>query len=589
VVVVACLARGRAVFVPLALSVLLTFLLAPVVGFLQRWLGRVGAVLVVVVLAFSVLGAVGWVMTQQLTSLADELPRYRDNIRQKVADVRGASRGGSLEKVQETVKDIQEQIAEETPGRPPVAPVPVVPARPGGRLWNFPTALGPVLDGLATAGLVVILVIFMLLEREELRSRIIRLFGTGQLAVATKAVDEAGRRIGRYLGRQSLINGTFGLGAGLGLLLLGVPYAFLWGILGAVLRFLPYVGPWAAALGPILLGLAVFEGWTRPLLVAGLYVVLELVTNMVLETVLYAGAAGVSQVGLLVAVAFWTWLWGPLGLLLATPLTVCLVVLARHVRGLEVVAMLIGDEPVLGPGPRLYQRLLAQDQDEATEVLEEHLARHGLERVYDDVVIPALALFRRDGAEGRLHEEDERAVLGGLGAVLDDVVGDGAGAPEVPAGPPAVLGVPAGHPVDALALHGLARALAPAGIRLEVASDRLLSSEVAAAAASGEVAVVCVAAVAPGGLAQARYVVKRLRARAPGARLVVGRWGAPGPDPEAAEALRAAGADQVTQGLGETREAVAAWLQGLGRGAPERAPSGSVPATLASSPAPGDR
>jgi predicted PurR-regulated permease PerM len=273
----------------------------------------------------------------QISSLADELPAYRENIREKIADIRGAGQRGSLQKVQEAVKDIQQEITKSAePSRPPAgAPVTVVQADGATDLWSFPTTLGPVVDALATAGLVIILVVFMLLERADLRNRFIRLAGFRRLTVTTKAFDEAASRISRYLLRQTIINGTLGLGIGVGLFFIGVPHALVWGFLAAVLRFIPYVGVWIAALPPVVLSLAMFPGWARPLLVIALVIVIELVTSMLLEPLLYAGAAGVSEVGLLVAIAFWTWLWGALGLLMATPLTVCLVVVAKYVPGMR--------------------------------------------------------------------------------------------------------------------------------------------------------------------------------------------------------------------------------------------------------------
>ncbi len=213
--------------------------------------------------------------------------------------------------------------------------------------------LPALLGALGNVGLVLVLVVFMLLERLQLRDRLIRVIGSGRMATTTKAMDEAAQRISQYLTMQTLINGTFGLGVALGTLLIGLPYAFVWGFLAAGLRFIPYIGPWAGALLVTLAGLAVFDGWLQPVLIAGLFIALELFTNLVLETYFYSQSAGVSQVALLLAVAFWTWIWGPIGLALATPLTVCLVVLAKYVPDLEIVSVLMSDEPVMGPGQSL--------------------------------------------------------------------------------------------------------------------------------------------------------------------------------------------------------------------------------------------
>ena len=311
---------------PIALAVLLTFVLTPAVGWLERWLGRVPAVLAAVTLVFIVLGLAGWGLARQMDHLADDLPTYRVNILAKIADVRGAGKGGSVEKLQETIEGIKTDLGQSsaptgTPSRPVVVTSELVTGFTGFS-W-----LGPIVGPVGTAGLVLALVIFMLLERRDLRDRLIGLFGYGQLTVTTKAFDEAGTRVSRQLLMQSLVNQVYGIAAGLGLYAIGVPYPLVWATLGAALRFIPYIGPVIGAGAPILVSLAALPGWSGPLWVVGLFVVLELFTNLVLETVLYAGAAGVSQVALLVSLAFWTWLWGPLGLLMATPLTVCLVVL----------------------------------------------------------------------------------------------------------------------------------------------------------------------------------------------------------------------------------------------------------------------
>jgi predicted PurR-regulated permease PerM len=551
VLVITVLYLGRAVLVPLALAILLAFVLTPVVVALQRYVGRVVAVAVVVVLTFSLLGAVVWTLGGQLQGLAHELPAYRHTIRQRILDLRGASRGSAVEKVQEAVKDIQETIA----GR---VQEPAVVTQPdtAARLGNLSTAFGPLADALATTGFVVVLAVFMLLERQELRNRVIRLAGFRRIGRTTKALDEAASRISRYLLMQSLINGLYGLGVGIGLYVLDVPHALLWGFLGGILRFVPYVGPWIAALGPIALSLAVFTGWMLPGMVVLLFVVLELFTNLVLETVLYAGAAGVSAVGLLVAVAFWTWMWGPAGLLMATPLTVCLVVLSRHVPGMRFLATLLGDEPALSADTAYYQRLLAGDHDEAAEIVEAHLATSEPETVYDALMLPPLVYARRDASE--LSDQQEHEVLRGTATILDDVLTAPTGPESAPspAGegtPPGVLGYPAGGEADEIALEMLRRVLDPTRFAVEVSSTRTLSSEVVAAVRERNVAAVCIVALPPGGLPHAKYLCKKLRARFPDLKILAGRWGPPGLGGDGAETLVAAGADAVGGTLLETR------------------------------------
>ena len=259
----------------------------------------------------------------------------------------------------------------------------------------------------------------MLLEREDLRDRLLGVVGHGHLARTTKALDEAGSRVSRQLLLQTVVNLIYGAIAAAGLWLFGVPYPLFWGACGAVLRFIPYLGPLSAAAGPIVIAFAALPGWTRPLEVAAFYAALEIFTNMVLETILYAGAMGVSQVSLMVSVAFWTWLWGPLGLLMATPLTVCLVVLGKHVPGLHFLGTLLSDAPALTPESNYYQRLLARDQAEAVDIVERFVKTDSTNAVFDSMLIPALNFAERDRIEGLLSTAEEAAVIETTRDVLD--------------------------------------------------------------------------------------------------------------------------------------------------------------------------
>ncbi len=297
----------------------------------------------------------------------------------------------------------------------------VVNAEESSTFWPIPLAIGPMVERFASAGLVIVLVIFMLIQREDLRNRLIRLVGYGRLTITTRALEEAGQRISRYLLMQTIINSSFGLAVGLALYLIGLPYAILWGFLAALLRFIPYIGPFAAAIVPSALSLAVFQGWLWPIVVVGLFLTLELLNNMVLEPLLYGESAGVSGVGLLVAIAFWTWLWGPVGLVLATPLTVCVVVFGKYVPGMDFIGVLMSDQPAMESNMSYYQRLVAMDQAEAAEIVEEHLASHPPEQIYDAVLIPALNYARRDRELGRLTDDGEQFVFRATREILEDL------------------------------------------------------------------------------------------------------------------------------------------------------------------------
>ena len=548
VLVFACLALARLVFIPVALASLLALVLTPLVTVVQRrGVHRVLAVVMVVLVTFSVLGGVVWVLAQQVATLANDLPQYRHNIRQKIAEVRLLKRGGSIEKVQDTVKDVVGEIQQDGTRQPAPRSTPAPPPREQGA-WSVPSTVGAVAELVATAGFVIVLVVFMLIERQELRNRIVRLFGHGRVTVTTKAIDEATQGIIRYLLLQSLVNTGFGTAVAIGLFLIGVPYALLWGVLAGLLRFIPYVGTWMAALLPITLSLAVFPGWTKPLVVIALFAVLEPFIYAVVEPLLYGHSIGVSQTALLVAVAFWTWLWGPVGLILATPLTVCLVVIGKYVPDLDFILTLVTDRPVLTPDVAYYQRLVAGDQDEAAEIAEAQLRDSEPVKVYDEVMLPALVYARRDRARGRLNEGEVRSV-----ARMSREIIDGATSTEALSTVKArVLGCAAGDEADEVALRMLADVVAPWGVEVELLPADILTAEVVSRVEVERPACICVAALPPGGIAHTRYLLKRVRARFPDVCIVVGRW-ADGAEEEEAP-LVAAGADRVGRTLAATRD-----------------------------------
>jgi predicted PurR-regulated permease PerM len=572
--IIALVAAGlywlQAVLIPLALAVLLTFLLSPVVSTLQRrGLGRVPSVLVTVLLALSVLGGIGWTLTRQLVTLADELPQYSLNIHRRIADVRGASKGGSVERVQNAVEDAVGEIRKtDKPGVMRQTPVAVI-LEPPSILAHLPTLL----QAVASAMVVTVLMIFMLLERRDLRDRLILLIGYRRMTATTRALDEAGARISRYLLMQSIINGSFGVAVGLGLFLIGVPYAVIWGFLAAALRFIPYVGAFVAALLPLALSLGAFPGWLQPVLVVGLFLVLELVTSMVMEPWLYGQSAGVSQVALLIAVIFWSWLWGPVGLLLATPLTVCLIVLGKHLPALGFIVVLMGDRPVIEAKARYYQRLLARDQDEATDIVEAYVNTAGRESVYDTVLLPALYYAKQDRDRGLLSEGDAQFVGQATREILDVLAHDAPAPSEGDTGDNpgtdtrvGIVGFPARDEADVLGLEMVRHLLDPAQYRMEVSRPGMLVAEVLASVDLHRPTLLCIGAVAPGGLSQARHLCKRLRSQCPELKIVVGRWGLHDEKDADRQHLVAAGADHVQTTVLDTQRTLV--LVGLTRGHP---------------------
>ncbi len=432
-VFVAAMYFGRDILMPLATAILLTFALAPLVGWLvKRHVPRPVAVISVVLAAFAAIILFLVVIAFQLGSLAQNLPRYQANIETKVESIKDARFGeemfGRISQMMERLgRDVEQNGRPENSNgqavgqdKPPPLPVEVVePALKPLQLLR--TILGPLIEPLATGGIIIVVVIFMLMKREDLRDRFIRLVGTGDLNRTTEALQDAGKRVGRYLLMQLVVNTAYAIPLGAALWIIGVPYAVLWGMLALILRFVPYIGPIIASIFPLALALAVDPGWTVVLWTAAIFVALELVSNNFLEPWLYGSRTGLSSIAIIVAAIFWTWLWGPLGLLLSTPLTVCLVVLGRHVPRFQFLDVLLGNEPVLEPYQQHYQRLLSGDPDEATSRAEEYLEDNQLVAFYENIAIPALQLGEQDRVSGAIGSIRRKRVAESALAVVDNL------------------------------------------------------------------------------------------------------------------------------------------------------------------------
>jgi hypothetical protein len=387
----------------------------------------------------------------------------------------------------------------------------------------------------------------MLANREDLRDRLIGLIGHGRLTSTTRAMSDAAERVGRYLLSQLAVNIGFGMVFALGLALIGIPFAPLWGFLAAALRFIPYLGTWAAVAFPLLFSVALAPDWTQPLLLLGFFAVLDLLVGQVIEPLVFGHGTGLSPIALLVAAAFWTWIWGPVGLLLSTPLTVCAVVLGQHVPRLGFLTLLLGNAPPLAPPARLYQRLLARDEREAKERLAEYVAEHKAEAAYDHMVIPALLMARRDRQLGGLAAADEEYVL----AALHDMIGVQAGAEQ--SGQSVVVACPAHHPAEETILAMLSHLLQPDRMHIDPLSARSLPSEVVDRVAALNPAAVFIAVVPPGGVSQAAFLCRLLRKRFRKLKIVVGWWGSERHFDRLLLKMRKAGADYVTTSLTQSR------------------------------------
>ena len=568
-IVIVALYFAKEILLPFALAVLLSFLLTPLVRRLER-LGapRVPAVLVVACLAFSVIGLTAWVVTDQVVELSAKLPEYKGNLISKVRAVSGATRG-KIDEATDTIKEISEELtvddeseeqanttksretltgdepknrvlgffvdnsteAGEQKEKDEAVEVKVV-ALPPSPLEQVQTWLGPLVAPLTTGGVVVVLTLFMSLKREDMRNRIIQLVGTAHLRATTEALDEATRRVSDFLRMQLVINAIYGVCVGTGLYLIGVPNAFLWGVLGLLLRFLPYIGPWLVFAMPLTLSLAVFDDWGHLLMTIGLFVTLELIVNNVLEPWLYGASMGISSVGIICAAIFWTWLWGPIGLVIAMPLTVCLVVAGNYIPRLRFLTVLLGDRATLTIEERFYQRLLALDDEEADRLIADYLQQESREQLYDDVLIPALCLAERDRHDGVLTEQQEAIVLETTRELVEqledsrlaDTEHTGDNDTSVSDSSVRVLCVPGRDQADEVTATMLCQLLAAVGIQAETQSNDALAAELVEYAKTEHADIVVISAVPPGATRHARYLCKRLRAQLPKLPIMVGLW-----------------------------------------------------------------
>ncbi|UFN51315.1 AI-2E family transporter [Roseomonas sp. OT10] len=560
--VVAVLYVARDLLVPLALAVLLAFVLAPVVRlFRKARIPRVGAVLITVVLAFGVLAGAGLLMGRQLASLATDLPLYQARVSAKLSGLTGG--GGLLDRATDMLHDLGENLSRQRPteaaaSRPAeVPPMPVEVRTPSpGPLELVQSVIAPLLGPVAHTGIVIVFVIFLLLYREDLRDRLIKLMGSRDLQRTTAAMDDAAARLSRYFLAQTALNASFGLMISIGLWFIGIPNPVLWGMLAGLMRFVPFIGGFIAAAFPALLAVAIDPGWTTLIWTLGLFLLAEPLMGHVIEPMVYGHSTGLSPIAVLIATAFWAWLWGPLGMLLATPLTVGLVVLGRHVDRLEFLDVLLGDRAALAPPEAFYQRALAGDEDGLIEQADERLRNTTLAAYYDEVALAGLALAQADAARDALKEDRLELVRERVDELVEELAdhdeneiepamdGPVAPAPEdQPTGADQAAASPASlaeawkAPGAVLCLAGRGRFDAQAAAMLTQVLERrgfgtrILPPETLRDPRLGEDAAqvrAIILSVIDGGssVASVRYALRRLRRRFPDAMLLLGAWGA---------------------------------------------------------------
>jgi len=545
IAVIAVLYVAREILIPFAFAITLALILTPGITWLQRMrLGRVPAVALVMIVTIAAAGGIAWLIFNQLVGVANELPLYRQNIDAKLEAMRAPGEG-ALGRAAASIKDLAREltsvpaaVAPPVPSDRGARPLPVqIVDQPANELQNIRDLSQPFLAPLGELGIVLIFSVFMLINQKDLRNRLFRLAGLDRLNVMTQALDDATQRVSRYLLMQLLVNICFGILCGIGLYVIGIPYAALWGSVAGILRIVPYVGAVVSALLPFTLSLAVFDSWLHPLLVLLLFATLELVTSNFVEPWLYGIHTGISALALLLTAVFWTVLWGPAGLILSTPLTVCVVVLGRHVPQFSFLYVLLGDEAALVAEARFYQRLLAMDDQEARAVADLYLRENSLSQLYDAVVLPALAMAEQDRHKGGLDPAREEFIFLSIREMLvefserslksdavsaDDVIAEERD-PAVPAG--RVFCVPANDEADEITAAMLTQLLEQAGhAAIAFPLDASLQHAVGLMAPA-ENDTFCISALPPFAFARARTLSRELQLRFPRTKVMIGVWG----------------------------------------------------------------
>lgn len=565
-IIVIALHFGQALLVPLALAALLAFVLDPLVTRLRRiGVPMVLAVTLVVATTLALLGSLATLGAQQITTLSGELPTYQSTIQKKLRELRPASgSGGLVSGASRLIAVIEGELnaaraaiepgntdAKRAPTRVQVEQAPPSPLR---AVWQM---VEPMLVPLASAGLVIVLLAYMLAQRREISDRLIRLAGDDLHRMA-EALNEAARRVSRYLAAQVLVNIGCGVALALGLWLIGVPGALLWGALAAVLRFVPYLGPLLAAALPLLLAFAVDPGWSMVLWTAAWIVVLELVVNNVVEPLAYGGSTGVSPVAVLLSAGFWVLVWGPMGLVLATPLTVCFVVLGRHLGSLRFLDVLLGNDPALDPPTQLYRRLISGDRDEAIAQAGNEAERTGLRAFYSDIGVPMLAMAAAWSVHSASSRQRRRA-LSGAARIVEEMRADHAGAESAA---PRLLCIGARSEFDTLSARMLAHALAHEGVEAASLPALAIGAEGIASLPLEGVSTLVLCAFHPQPQVYARFVCKRVRSRAPHLRIVLAAWAAP-QGLEEPQTLAAIGVDELATTLAQVASRLAPAAEAL--------------------------
>lgn len=553
VLITGILIVGKTVLMPLALGIILAFLLTPLVRAFDRLrFPRFLGVLLTMGLALGIVGGIGYVTWTQFVQLSAEVSKYTSSMRKKVADLRPGN-DAALAQLTRTVDKVTEQLDDNLAEQRRAQLVRVVPAR-ATPMERVQESVKKVFEPMASAVIVLVLVMFMLGQREDLRDRFIRLIGASNITMTTRLMDEAAQRVSRFIVAQVLLNLAFGLIVTAGLYWIGVPYAALWGGLTAALRFVPFVGTMLSVLMPALLAFAVFPGWVETLQTLALYLIVDLVFAYSVEPIVFGRRTGVSAFALLISALFWIWVWGPIGLLLATPLTVCIAVLGKHVRSLRFLAVIFADEPALQPHVRYYQRLLARDEDEAYAVLNQKISAAGSAAAMDLVLIPALMLAVQHRAENEITDDDLAFILEETSDIVQQFRPAEARRKN---GGMKIIGVATRTPVDQVVLEMLCLAIGSTAAQFETVDGDLDSANAIARAMASDASLICIVSLFPARGAEVRRWCRLLRADRPDTQVLVLRPNVADTDPHRSAArIKEAGADWVATSIAETLEGI---------------------------------
>lgn len=548
---------AQTIVIPLTLAALLTFLLSPLVTRLEKWIGRVVSILLIVIVVFSTIGFAGYVFIVQLIQFGSNFQRYNENIQKKLHAFQ-LPQWEIINRLGYTLGNLKADLFGESKAvdmHTKVSPTDVKLIDLSSNFTNIVEWFsGSFFNVLGSTGIVILLVIFMLLNREDIRSRIIKLMGQHRISSTTSTMDDASERVYDYLSRLFIVNIGFGICVSTGLYLIGIPNAILWGCFAGILRFIPYIGSWIAAIIPIAISFIITDTWSVPLLTISFFIALEVMTAYVIEPFYYGVGTGVSSFALIFAAIFWTWLWGSIGLLLSTPLTVCLVVIGQHMTNMKFLSVLLSQEQALTDTEECYHRLLSFDSSESMDVVDAYLKKNSLISLYDSVLIPIITQTEIDFHLDLIDAEKKENVYQSIREIVELLsISEKKETTSISELKGNVLWLPARTIRDELGVNILTQLFGREVLDAQQ-TTRLSLSDILELVEKKNPDVVCITVVAPFVLSHARYLCANLHQRIPQLPIMIGLWGSSQVAPEILDKLNSAGATKVVFSLAQAFE-----------------------------------